>query len=219
MISAVMVAGQGLHNYALCFAGTWVCLMFYTSIKAIIYIYLVERIHVVRAPFVNRRNDKIYICCMTMVIVMYSAVTINSYINNVTEMREPDGRCHFGIRGIVSIPFTVVNFFTDLVLTSVFFYLLRPVVRFSSISNISGMLSNTPNTKNLSEPKSRDETPIQRSIRVLLWKSIIGSLLIEVPMAANMIQFVVTRGEELGMLCLTLCLLDGRLPIHGREDT
>ena len=35
MVSVVLVAAQGLYNYALCRAGTWVCLMFYTTIKAI----------------------------------------------------------------------------------------------------------------------------------------------------------------------------------------
>jgi hypothetical protein len=33
--SAVLVTGQGLYTHALCVAGTWVCLMFYTSIKAV----------------------------------------------------------------------------------------------------------------------------------------------------------------------------------------
>jgi len=33
--SAVLVAGQGLYTYELCVAGTWVCLIFYTLIKAI----------------------------------------------------------------------------------------------------------------------------------------------------------------------------------------
>ena len=33
--SAVLVAGQGLYTYGMCLAGTWVCLIFYTFIKAI----------------------------------------------------------------------------------------------------------------------------------------------------------------------------------------
>lgn len=37
IVSAVLIAGQGLVDYALCRAGTWVCLMFYTTIKAIMY--------------------------------------------------------------------------------------------------------------------------------------------------------------------------------------
>jgi hypothetical protein len=168
------------------------------------YIFFVERIHVVRAPFVSRRKDKIYLSCMTMIVVMYSSVAINSYVNHVTELRDSDGRCHFGIRGIVSIPFTVVNFFTDMVLTGVFFYLLKPVAQFPSMSYFASKSS-----RDDAPAHGGTDTPARKRIRMLLWKSIVGSLLIEIPTAANMIQFVITKGEELGMICLTICLVDG----------
>jgi hypothetical protein len=145
---------------------------------------------------------------MTMVVVLYSSVAINSYINNVTEMQS-DGRCHFGIRADVSIPFTIVNFVTDCVLTAVFFYLLKPVVHCPKIPYLSAALGKNSDKDNQRE-HGVNETPIQKSIKTLLWKSIIGSLLIEIPMAANMIQFVITKGEELGMICFTICLLDGK---------
>jgi hypothetical protein len=168
------------------------------------YVFFVERIHVVRAPFVTRRKDKIYLSCMTMIVVMYSSVAINSYVNHVTELRKSDGRCHFGIRGTVSIPFTIVNFFTDFVLTAVFFYLLKPVAQFPSLPSLGRKSS-----KNDTPAHGGTDTPTRKNIRTLLWKSIVGSLLIEIPTAANMIQFVITRGEELGMICLTICLVDG----------
>ena len=37
--SAVLAAGQGLYTRALCVAGTWTCLMFYTFIKGIMWVY------------------------------------------------------------------------------------------------------------------------------------------------------------------------------------
>jgi hypothetical protein len=36
--SAVMVAGQGLYTRALCTGGTWICLIFYTFAKGIMYV-------------------------------------------------------------------------------------------------------------------------------------------------------------------------------------
>ncbi|KAI4641803.1 hypothetical protein J4E93_007902 [Alternaria ventricosa] len=174
---------------------------------AIIYIFLVERIHVVRAPFVNRRKDKIYLCCMAMIVVLYSTVAINAYLNHVTELHESDGRCHFGIRGIASIPFTVVNFFTNIILTVVFFYLLYPVVGLPCASTLSRMFKRKSDQIEDAVHGGQD-TPARKNIKTLLWKSIIGSLLIEIPTAANMVQFFLTRGEELGMICLTICLVD-----------
>ena len=37
--SAVMLSGQGLLTYELCFAATWICLIFYTASKGIMYVY------------------------------------------------------------------------------------------------------------------------------------------------------------------------------------
>ena len=51
------------------------------------YVFLVERIHVVRAPFFNRRKDKLYLGCMAMIIITYSSVAINAYCNHVVELR------------------------------------------------------------------------------------------------------------------------------------
>ncbi|PSN58950.1 hypothetical protein BS50DRAFT_445839, partial [Corynespora cassiicola Philippines] len=125
--ACVMVTGQGLWSHSLCVAGTWVCLMFYTISKSVIYAFLVERVHVVRAPYMRRRNDRIYIACMALLTALYLAVIINSYVHAVTNMEEEDGRCHFGIDGQSAIPVIAANLITDFVVTGVFFYLLLPV--------------------------------------------------------------------------------------------
>ncbi|KAF2131489.1 hypothetical protein P153DRAFT_196566 [Dothidotthia symphoricarpi CBS 119687] len=192
--AASLVAGQGLYSHQLCMVGTWVCLIYYISIKALIYTFLVERIHVVRKPFYRRREDPIYLSCMVMVVVMYSAVSINVFVHPITQMLGE--RCHFGINGAASIPTVAVNIFTDFVLTSVFIYLLRPVLADHDVP--AQGIAHLPQNK----------TAVQKSLKALLWKSLIGSLLIEIPMAANMIQFMVTKGQELGMVCLTICLVD-----------
>ena len=213
ILSAVLVAGQGLHNYRLCVAGTWVCLILYTFTKLAIFLFLVERIHVVRAPFVPRKKDKIYLACLAMVLFMYGPVIINSYINPVTTMGSSGDSCNFGIRGDASIPVLAVNMFVDLVLTGVFFYLLRPVVKFRGLQTVTNALRTRRDGNVPLEGYDSHETDVQRNIRTLLWKSIIGSLLIEIPMMANMIQFVITKGEELGMICMALCVVEGKPPL------
>jgi len=144
---------------------------------------------------------------MAMIVVLYGTVAINSYLNHVTELHESDGRCHFGIRGIASIPFTVVNFFTNIILTVVFFYLLYPVVGLPGVSTLSRIFKRK-SSQNEDTVHGGQDTPARKNIKRLLWKSIIGSLLIEIPTAANMVQFFLTRGEELGMICLAICLVD-----------
>lgn len=208
IVSAALVSGQGLYTYELCDAGTWVCLMFYIMAKGFVYAFMVERVHVVRAPFVRRSKDNVYLACVIPAMVLYTAISINSYFWRVTAMHNSDGRCHFGIRKPASIPILTVNVLTNVALTGVFFYLLRPVIKFHGMASVSAVLSRKSKTETIIAQPAKIESAVQRNIRILLWRSIIGSILIELPVAANMIQFIVTRGEELGMLCLTFCMID-----------
>lgn len=205
IISAALVSGQGLYTYELCDAGTWVCLMFYIMAKGFVYAFLVERVHIVRAPFVSRSKDMVYIACLVPAMAMYAGISLNSYFWRVTSMHDSDGRCHFGIKSQASIPILSVNVLTNVVLTGVFFYLLQPIVRFHGMPNLSAALSR----KSKTDPVvAHPASTVQRNIKTLLRKSIIGAILIEIPVAANMIQFLVTGGKELGMMCLTFCMVD-----------
>lgn len=208
VVSAALVSGQGLYTYQLCDAGTWVCLMFYIMAKGFVYAFLVERVHIVRAPFVPRSKDKVYIACLVPAMVMYTGISVNSYFWRVTAMHQTDGRCHFGIKSQASIPILVVNVVTNVVLTGVFFYLLRPVIKLHGLPTISATLTRRSKTEAVIAQPARGETAVQRNIKTLLSKSIIGAILIELPVAANMIQFLITGGKELGMMCLVFCMMD-----------
>jgi hypothetical protein len=208
--TTILVAAQGLKTYRLCLAGTWVCLILYTFTKGAIFLFLVERIHVVRAPFVQRKNDKIYLGCLAIVLLTFGPVVVNCYVQPITYMAASNGRCHFGIRGSASIPILAVNLFVDLVLTGVFFYLLRPSVRVPVLPTVSKLLKSWSNKDFVQTQDNSNETAAQRTIRTLLWKSIIGSLLIEIPMMANMIQFVITSGHEFGTICAAVCVVEGK---------
>jgi hypothetical protein len=216
LTSAVLVSGQGLTTYTICRAGVRACLFLYTFTKAAILLFLVERIHVVRAPFFNRRKDKIYLACLATVIVAFVPVVVHSYLNPVTSMDPSNGRCYFGISGSASIPILAVSTFVDIVLTGVFFYLLRPkLAPTTPPTNLYSVKSLCTGKVPLA-PITLSQTTVQRDLRTLLWKSLIGSLLIEIPMMANMIQFVVTKGEELGTVCMALCVIERESPCHLR---
>ncbi|KAF1926397.1 uncharacterized protein M421DRAFT_7010 [Didymella exigua CBS 183.55] len=204
--SAIMLAGQGLFNHNLCFSATWICLILYTACKGTIYIFIVERIHAVRAPFVRRTRDWLYWSLMAIVVGSFFGVAINAYLKLIIKMQD-DGRCHMGIPGQASIPFMVVDISVNAALTGVFFYLLRPVVNLHGLNTISGVFGKS-SVKNRDMPQARKETAVQRNIRILLWKSLFGSMLITLPTIANMVQFYITGGRELALICLSLCVVD-----------
>lgn len=143
---------------------------------------------------------------MVMVIASFLGVAINAYLKPIIEMQS-DGRCHMGIPGRASIPFMVVDIGVNAVLTAVFFYLLRPVVKLHGLNTISGVFARH-SARHSNTPQARKETSIQRNIRILLWKSLLGSMLIMLPTIANMVQFYITHGRELALLCLSLCVAD-----------
>ena len=161
----------------------------------------------------NRRKDKIYLACMAMIALMYSCVAINAGINHVVELKDSDGRCYFGIRAVVAVPFVVVNFFTDAALTAVFVYLLRPVLQKQGGSAYSCMIVRRSGKAD-GPTHGGEDTPMRKNIRNLLWKSIIGSLLIEISSAGNIVQIIANKGDELGMICMTICLVDGKFANH-----
>ncbi|KAH6299515.1 hypothetical protein HBI38_226100 [Parastagonospora nodorum] len=183
IVSAALVVGQGLTTYT----------------------FMVERIRLVRSPFIKRSKDYIYLSCLAMVLALYGAVSVNACIFRYTALQASDGRCHGGIRSIASLPTLCINLFTNVVLTVVFFYLLLPVIKFRVSAPAAGLPNLKKRTFLVAHP---DETGVQKNIRILMWKSIIGSLLIEVTMLANMIQFTLTKGKELGMICFTICMID-----------
>jgi hypothetical protein len=212
IVAAALVSGQGLYTYQLCDAGTWVCLMFYIMAKGFVYFFLCERVHIVRAPFVRRSKDKVYLACVIPAMTLYLIISINSYFWRVTAMHDSDGRCHFGISSAASIPVLSVNVLTNVFLTGVFIYLLRPVIKLYRVPTVSAALEKK-NTKPDAEtptiqPSTTQESAVQKNIKTLLWKSILGAILTELPVAANMIQFLITGGRELGMMCLTFCMVD-----------
>lgn len=143
---------------------------------------------------------------MVVVIASFLGVSINAYLKPIIEMHS-DGRCHMGIPGRASIPFMVVDISVNAALTAVFFYLLRPVVKIHGLNTVSGVFARH-SKKHSDTPQAKAETSVQRNIRILLWKSLLGSMLIMLPTIANMVQFYITRGEEVALICLSLCVAD-----------
>ena len=145
---------------------------------------------------------------MVLVLVALVAQSINTYVHPVTEMRESDGRCHFGIPGVASIPGLAIDMIGGIGLTGLFFYLLRPVIKVHDSVPVSGVPRSSIVREASVTQNNKNGTVVQRNIRILLWKSILGAMLIIIPTTANMIQFVITEGRELGMICLSICMLD-----------
>lgn len=138
-------------------------------------------------------------------------MVINSYLRAQTEIRT-NGRCYIGIPGTASIPNLIINTLVDAVMTGVYLYLLRPLITSTGLNPITSLYTNTfkiPKLNNGQKRRVRSETTAQKNLKIILWKSIIGGLLTMLPMIANMIQLMLTKGRELAIICLAMCVVDG----------
>ncbi|KAF2192868.1 hypothetical protein K469DRAFT_503626, partial [Zopfia rhizophila CBS 207.26] len=212
--TAVVETGQGLRTHHICYSAAIICLVFYTGSKGALYIFLLERAHIVRAPFMRRTRDPIWLAGLFIIVAGFGTIAIIGYISPVVDLPTIDGLCRIGLPARVSFPLLSFDVTINIALTSVFIYLLRPVLSLKgrlSLSVFSGIRTSRKDRKiggERTKKPHRTISAVHKNIRTLLWKSLFGSTLVMVPTAANMAQFYVMEGRELGWICLTICTLD-----------
>ncbi|KAF2451764.1 hypothetical protein P171DRAFT_438439 [Karstenula rhodostoma CBS 690.94] len=212
--TAVVESGQSLASYNICYSAIIICLVFYTTNKLAIYMFLLERARIVRAPFMRRHRDWLWISGMIIICAGFGSVAILGFVFPVAELSQLDGRCRIGLPIKVAIPLMCFDIGLNFLLTGLFIWLLRPVLSLHRVNLIPGLLKKTA-------PRERSATSevtlryshshmhnLNHTIKVLLWKCIIGSTLIMLPTVGNMVTFYIMRGRELGWICLTICTLD-----------
>lgn len=180
-----------------------------------------ERAHALRAPYMRRSRDWIWLGGMVIIACGFGSIAIAGFIWPIADLSPHDGRCRIGVPYKVTIPLLSFDVVINTLLTGIFIYLLRPLLRFGDMSNEEAPASRF--TKGLRRIlKSSDESsavgvyPMNRnflkSIERLLWKSFIGSVLVMLPTVGNLAALLPLRGRELGWLCLTICTFDGTSP-------
>jgi hypothetical protein len=157
--STVFLLGPGVANHHLCLAMSWVCNLMYGVVKLGLIVSLLERTHIVRAPFTRRRDDRIYITCLTTIFISFTSLAVTSYINAYS-LVESDGRCYLGVRGNVAMYALAINTLVDLALESVFFCLLRLSSNVHAIPTVTKALNNFRRGNNPPVEDERKKTPV-----------------------------------------------------------
>jgi hypothetical protein len=178
----------------------------------------VERAHAIRAPYVRRSSDWIWLCGVFVIATGFGSIAICAFLWPIAYLSQTDGRCRIGLPFKVTIPLLTFDVTINLALTAAFIYLLKPLLRFRGAggANDSGsrltkgirrMLSNTEHAH--SEEIYPINQNFRKSIEALLWRSLIGSVLVMLPTVGNLAVLYSLEGRELGWLCLTICTVDG----------
>ena len=154
---------------------------------------------------------------MLSIATGFGSIAICGFLWPIADLSSLDGRCRIGLPLKVTIPLLSFDVCINMALTGTFIYLLGPLLHFSGMTT-----SETPGnrwTKGIRKlfqaedrRTSMDVYPLNqsflKSIEALLWKSLIGSILVMLPTVGNLATLYSIRGRELGWLCLTICTFD-----------
>ncbi|EAT81022.1 hypothetical protein HBI56_103170 [Parastagonospora nodorum] len=122
----INIAGLGLATDAQCYAVIRVCIALYMAAKIFLTLFLLERVRVVRSPFIERKRDPIWIGGTIATVCSYLGVTAFEFIQPESELSRTDGLCRIGIQPNAAIGVIVLDTVFNVVLTIIFIQQLRP---------------------------------------------------------------------------------------------
>ena len=155
--------GYQVRTQRACFASIILCLVFYVVDKVIIYLFLVERIHVVRSRRYTRLTDYWYMANIAIVILGFGSIAIFSFIFPVAEFS--DNKCRIGLPFKITLPLLVYDITINLYLTSHFLYFVRPGIVGDTVGNVRSIFSKQSTGRNKAPRCNvRLETAVDKTI-------------------------------------------------------
>ncbi|CAI6337263.1 unnamed protein product [Periconia digitata] len=222
-ISITLVeSGLGAKTRELCHAAAVICIVFGTGSKVTMYIFLLERIRVVRTPFVPRQKDGLWIALMIIICGGFGGISILAYTTPAIELSYLDARCRIGLSPRTSLPFMGFFVAVNIILTSVLLWLMKPMMTPHKLLSLRGIFGKSTGAKlnnwlgglkgigrgNAARYSGIQKKTLSKNVRILLLKCFMGSLLVMLITIANMIHIYVMKGRQLDWLCLTVCMVD-----------
>ncbi|XTI92068.1 hypothetical protein V2W45_1471720 [Cenococcum geophilum] len=87
--AAIVESGLGLCSFTICRTAILICLVFYVSSKVTIA-------HVLRAPYLRRAHDWIWLARMIVVASGFGTIIVFAFIYPLTDLSTTDGKCRIG---------------------------------------------------------------------------------------------------------------------------
>ncbi|KAL7410182.1 hypothetical protein BDY24DRAFT_188736 [Mrakia frigida] len=123
--SGVLVLGVGMSSSVTsCSMGIVSCIVFYVASKIFIYLFLIEKVHVVSGTSLPRLKSKMYLLC-AFSIALYIVIIVLMVLGRVADLRE-DGACEIGLKKYASVALLGYDLFLNVFLTALFVY---PILR------------------------------------------------------------------------------------------
>ncbi|KAF2128343.1 hypothetical protein P153DRAFT_35240 [Dothidotthia symphoricarpi CBS 119687] len=213
--AAVVESGLSLQTHSICRGAIILCLAFYVGSKCIMYLFLVERAHALRAPYMHRTHDWLWMVGVLTIFGGFGTISVCGFIWPLSTISEVDGRCRIGLPQFITIPLLSFDVVVNVLLTLVFVYLLGPLIRSGSRPTLTASRFTQYFGRFCGGGRARDSVNLHQGnqlmvnkIEHLLWKTFIGTCAVLGPTVANMASLTMLKGRELGWVCLTVCTID-----------
>jgi hypothetical protein len=222
--AAIVETGMGMNSPSICRAGTLFCLSFYLLSKILMYMFIVERAHSIRAPYIGRLKDWVWVFWMSILGGGFVTLAVLSFLKPIAEVSRGDGKCRIGIPKSSSMTLVLFDIIINFSLTGVFLWLLRPLLAFHQTSNpdsrsyfrhrimkaLQKACSWFPIRLSQSEPyRPALNTHLVKTVEWLVWKTLIATILTVIPTIVNLSLLYHMGGREQGWLCFMICTVDG----------
>ncbi|KAH8632717.1 nb-arc and ankyrin-like protein [Alternaria alternata] len=172
------------------------------------YLFLVERAHVLRAPYAPRYKDVLWLLSTIAIVVLLGAICIASFVSPKYVLSDVDGRCHVGLQRYAAIPLLACDIVINLYLTTVFIYLLSPLVEDNTKSGTGVVKRVTLRiSKTFGRVQQKATMDLHRSnkalvkrVEILLRKTLIGCVLVILPTGGNLAALCILVGKQLAFV-------------------
>ncbi|KAJ8072881.1 hypothetical protein PM082_016440 [Marasmius tenuissimus] len=179
--SGVLTFGVGLEvSHAVCDAAINICITCYSTSKLLIYLFLIERVHVVWAPTTGSASrfksavDRI--CLVT--VALYGIIITLLFLGRISHWGEGKEACVIGLKPLSSIPLLSYDLYINFFLTGLFFW---PLLK-------SGHLT--------------------EKIKSMAIRALVAAIVALTTSTVNIVVLTSQHGRELGWVCLGSCGAD-----------
>ncbi|KAH7086285.1 hypothetical protein FB567DRAFT_67025 [Paraphoma chrysanthemicola] len=215
----INTSGLGLSTDAQCHAAIRVCIAMYGSVKMILTLFLLERVRIVRAPFVSRLRDPIWVIGAIITVGGYGGIMSYQSIAPEAQLSRTDGHCRIGSQNGAAIAIIVFDTVLNVSLTSIFVWQLRPAIR----SRIHWPLRRAHGPGELHQQSSwwrrssksevKSGPGIKRlsshgNLRIMLIRNVVGSILLLANTVANNAIYLSWTFARMSHACQLMCLTD-----------
>lgn len=204
--TGILIFAWDFTNETLCKWAIYVCLIFYLGSKVAMYLFLVERAHLIRC--LPRARDMVFLLGTTIVLLGFGALITLAFLHPDTALSPLDGRCRIGLPPLFITPLLAYDVTINVVLTFLFIFFTRKYTRFLTWRQSFRMMSSVLPYR----PLGRFTHDQEGMLKLMVAKSLLGNVAVVIPTITNLVILFKLHGFELGWLCFTMCIIDGMFP-------